>query len=69
LIEEHGFKHLHFVTGIGAKEDIVVHPGSNIEVGLTFDDGNVLLKNCTLLINNKQSGIAVKVNILLTLLN
>ncbi|EFX85735.1 hypothetical protein DAPPUDRAFT_313486 [Daphnia pulex] len=60
LYNVNSFRHGGTLIGIGAKEDIVVHPGSNIEVGLTFDDGNVLLKNCTLLINNKQSGIAVK---------
>ncbi|XP_057378525.1 protein nessun dorma-like [Daphnia carinata] len=63
LYNVNSFRHGGTLIGIGAKEDIVVHPGSNIEVGLTFDDGNVVLKNFTLLVNNKQSGIAVKGNV------
>jgi len=52
--------HLYF-TGIGSMEDVVVHLGCNSEVGLTFETGHVMLKNCTILVNNKQSGISVKV--------
>ena len=48
-------------AGIGPKEDITVHLGCNSEVGLAFDEGTVTLKNITLLVNNKQSGISVKV--------
>lgn len=51
--------------GIGIKEDIVIHLGCNSEVGLTFDDGSATLKNCTILVNNKQSGVAVKVSFFL----
>lgn len=39
----------------------MVHLASDSEVGLLFDSGNVTLKNCTVLINNKQSGISAKV--------
>ena len=49
------------LLGIGSKEDVVVHLGCNSEVGLTFEAGLVTFKNCTILVNNKQSGISVKV--------
>jgi len=48
-------------AGIGPKEEITVHLGCNSEVGLAFDEGTVTLKNITILVNNKQSGISVKV--------
>lgn len=48
-------------AGIGPREDITVHLGCNSEVGLAFDEGSVTLKNITILVNNKQSGISAKV--------
>ena len=41
----------------------MVHIGCNSEVGLAFETGFVTIKNCTILINNKQSGISVKVRL------
>jgi len=53
------------LIGIGAKEDVVVHLGCSSEVGLAFETGLVTLKNCTVLVNNKQSGISVKGKLLM----
>lgn len=53
------------IIGIGSMEDVVVHLGCNSEVGLTFETGHVMLKNCTILVNNKQSGISVKSKLVL----
>ena len=39
----------------------MVHLGSNSEVGLFFETGHVTLKNLTILVNNKQSGVSSKV--------
>ena len=50
-----------YLSGIGAKEDVVVHLGCSSEVGLAFESGSITLKNCTILVNNKQSGISAKV--------
>jgi hypothetical protein len=51
-------------SGVGSREDVVIHLGSSTEVGLLFEGGQVTLKNLTILVNNKQSGISVKVLIL-----
>ena len=48
-------------SGVGSREDVVIHLGSSTEVGLLFEGGQVTLKNLTILVNNKQSGISVKV--------
>lgn len=48
------------LRGIGSREDVVVHLGSNSEVGLFFETGHVTLKNLTILVNNKQSGVSSK---------
>jgi len=58
-------RHGGMLIGIGSKEDVVVHLGCNSEVGLTFEAGLVTFKNCTILVNNKQSGISVKGKLLL----
>lgn len=62
----HDFYILVAIPGVASVGDVVVHLGCSSEVGLSFELGRCTIKSCTILVNNRQTGISVKVYKLLS---